>query len=89
MTLGKIIGNIYSTINHEFYNSRKMLIVEKIRPDGSSTGKYVIAVDLVDAGWGETVLILDEGNSARQMLSVTNGPIRTVVVGVIDQINVA
>ena len=53
--------------------------------DGSANG-YLIALDVVNAGVGERVLICDEGTSARQILGVTTGPIRSVVVGIIDQI---
>jgi hypothetical protein len=46
----------------------------------------MIAVDTVGAGAGETVLILDEGNSARQVLGAQGAPIRTVVVGIVDAV---
>jgi ethanolamine utilization protein EutN len=57
-------------------------------PDGSFDGeKYVVAVDLVGAGVGETVLVEDEGNSARQLLdAVPNGPVRSVIVGIVDEV---
>ena len=59
-------------------------------PDGSFDGeKYVIAVDLVGAGVGETVLVEDEGNSARQLMgNLKNAPVRSVVVGIVDQVAV-
>jgi ethanolamine utilization protein EutN len=47
---------------------------------------YTIAVDVVDAGVGDTVLILDEGSSARQILGLETGAIRAVVVGIVDQL---
>ena len=55
-------------------------------PTGEPTGEYTIAVDTVDAGAGEEVLIIDEGNSARQVVGLDPAPIRAVVVGIIDQI---
>ncbi len=59
-------------------------------PDGAFDGeKYVIAVDLVGAGVGETVLVEDEGNSARQLMgNLKNAPIRSVIVGIVDQVSV-
>ena len=54
--------------------------------DGNATGKDLIAVDTVGAGAGETVLVLDEGNGARQVLEAPDAPVRAVVVGVIDEI---
>ena len=86
MILARVMGSMYSTINHEFYDNRRMLVVDKITPDGKSTGDYLIAVDTVDAGAGETVLIIDEGNSARQILNSENGPVRSVIVGVVDEV---
>ena len=50
------------------------------------TGGYLIAVDSVGAGPGETVIVLDEGNGARQILGVPDMPVRSVVVGVVDEV---
>jgi len=56
--------------------------------DGNPEGDYLIAVDVVDAGVGETVLLIDEGNSARQIVGLDPAPIRAVVVGIVDEIDV-
>ena len=53
---------------------------------GKPTGKDLIAVDSVGAGAGETVLVLDEGNGARQVLKAPQAPIRAVIVGIIDEL---
>lgn len=87
MILGRITGEIHSTINHPFYDGKKMLIVEKIRPDGTTAGDYLVAVDTVGAGPGETVLVLDEGNGARQILASATGPVRSVIVGIVDAVS--
>jgi ethanolamine utilization protein EutN len=50
---------------------------------------YLIAVDMVDAGVGDTVLLIDEGNSSRQIFDVTWGPIRATIVGIVDDYEVA
>ena len=86
MIIGRVTGEIHSTINHPFYNSKKLLVVEKTDPSGKPTGEYVIAVDVVDAGFGERVLVLDEGNGARQVFDSADAPVRSVVVGIIDEI---
>jgi microcompartment protein CcmK/EutM len=86
MTLGRVVGAIHSTVNHPFYEARKLLVVERIRPDGSAAGGYLIAVDTVDAGPGDPVLVLDEGNGARQVLASANGPVRSVIVGIVDRV---
>jgi microcompartment protein CcmK/EutM len=86
MILGRVSGEIHSTINHPFYDARKLLVVEKTDPEGTPAGGYVIAVDAVGAGVGERVLVLDEGNGARQVLASPNAPVRSVVVGIIDAV---
>jgi len=87
MLLGRICGTIHSTINHPFYDNKKLLLVDRLKKDGTLSGKYLIAVDTVDAGAGETVLVIDEGNSARQIINDTSAPIRSVIIGIVDQIS--
>jgi microcompartment protein CcmK/EutM len=87
MIIGKVVGELYSTINHPFYNHKKILIIDKITPKGQPLGNYLIAVDSADAGVGETVLVIDEGNSARQVVADSTAPIRSIVVGIIDEIH--
>ncbi len=88
MKLGRVQGTVVSTIEHEFYDGKKQLIVRYVLPDGSFDGDaYVVAVDMVGAGAGELVLVQDEGNSSRQMIgAVPNGPIRSLVVGIVDEV---
>jgi microcompartment protein CcmK/EutM len=87
MILGRVCGTVVSTVQHPFYDGRKQLIVRAIGPDGAFDGeKYIVAVDLVGAGVGETVLIEDEGNSARQLLGAKDGPIRSLIVGIVDEV---
>ena len=88
MILGRVTGTVVSTVQHDFYQGRKQLIVRAILPDGSYDGEaYVIAVDQVGAGVGQTVLVKDEGNSARQLLEVDkSAPVRSVIVGIVDEI---
>ncbi len=85
MKIGRVAGSVVSTISAPVFN-RRLLLVDLLDPEGGSTGAYLIAVDAVDAGAGETVLVLDEGNSARQVLEAPNAPVRAVVVGVVDEL---
>jgi ethanolamine utilization protein EutN len=90
MILGRVCGTVVSTVQHPFYDGRKQLIVRAVGPDGAFDGeKYLVAVDLVGAGVGETVLVEDEGNSARQLLGAKDGPVRSVIVGIVDELAVA
>jgi microcompartment protein CcmK/EutM len=84
--LGRVIGEVYGTIKHAFYEGKRLLVVEKLAHNGSSTGDYLIAADSVGSGAGEMVLVLDEGNGARQVLQSADGPVRSVIVGIIDDI---
>jgi len=86
MIIGTVTGTIHSTIAHEFYRAKKLLIVE--REDGRlrRTGGYLVAIDSVGAGVGERVLVLDEGNGARQVTGSADAPVRSVVVGIVDDV---
>jgi microcompartment protein CcmK/EutM len=84
MILGRVVGAITSTINHPFYDGKKLMIVEKISPDGGASSDYVIAVDTVGAGPGERVLVVDEGNGARQIFVSKDAPVRSVIAGIVD-----
>jgi ethanolamine utilization protein EutN len=87
MILGRVCGSVNSTINHNFYNNRRLLLVDRLDRYGKETGLYLLAVDTIYAGAGETVLVIDEGNSARQVTDDQRAPVRSVVVGVVDDIN--
>jgi ethanolamine utilization protein EutN len=86
MILGRVIGEIHGTIKHPFYESKKLLIIEKTSLSGGPTGDYLIAADAVGAGADERVLVLDEGNGARQIFNSKDAPVRSVVIGIIDDI---
>jgi microcompartment protein CcmK/EutM len=87
MILAKVTGNVVSTIRAVGYGSRKILIVQPINPDGKSNGKSFLAVDTVQAGTGDTVLILEEGGSARLILDEPGTfTIKSVIAGIVDEI---
>ena len=86
MILGRITGSVVSTIHHPIVDGRKLLLAERLDASGRPTGGYVIAIDAIGAGFGETVLILDEGNGARQILDDADAPVRSMVVGIVDAV---
>ncbi len=86
MIIGTVTGSIHSTIAHEFYRAKKLLIVEREDAGGGRTGSYLIAIDTVGAGVGERVLVLDEGNGARQVAGSADAPVRSVIVGIVDEV---
>ena len=87
MILGRVIGDITSTINHPFYDAKKLLLVERTDPSGGSVSGYLVAIDTVGAGPGQRVLVLDEGTGARQIVISKDAPIRSVIVGIIDAVD--
>ncbi len=89
MYIGKVIGTVVSTIKIDHLQAHKLLVVDMLTPEGDETGVYDIAVDTVQAGVGDTVLVLDEGNGARQILEMDPGAIRTVVVGILDEVTIS
>ena len=86
MKLAKVVGTVVSTIKSPIFDDRALLLVDLLEPDGRPAGGYLIALDTVGAGAGETVLVLDEGNGARQVLEAPQAPIRAVIVGIIDEL---
>jgi ethanolamine utilization protein EutN len=88
MKVARVVGNVVSTISTPALDGRTLLLCELVDLQCRETETYTIAVDTVGAGAGETVLILDEGNSARQVLADANAPVRAVVVGIVDDLTV-
>lgn len=89
MKVGRVAGTVVSTINHPIFDGRKLLLCDLLTMEGEPSGDYTIAADTIDAGVGDTVLILDEGSSARQIVGETVAPIRALVVGIVDEIDLA
>lgn len=86
MKLGRVAGTVVSTISHPIYDGRRLLMCDLLSAEGADTGDYLICVDAVGAGAGEVVLILDEGNGARQVVGAPDAPIRAVIVGIVDEL---
>ena len=87
MKIGRVSATVVSTVNVPVYDHRRLLLCDLEDERQRPTGDYLIAIDTVDAGAGERVLILDEGNSARQVIDWVDAPVRAVIVGVIDEIS--
>ena len=88
MTLGKVIGSLVSTMKHECYQDKKILLVRPINPDGKTKSGTIVAVDTVDAGSGDIVLVASEGQTATEVLGFsTKKPLRSIIIGVVDRID--
>ena len=86
MKIGRVVGTVVSTISAPVFEGRRLLLCDLLDVSGRPDGSYLICVDTVGSGAGEAVLIVDEGNSARQVIGVSTAPIRSVIVGVVDQL---
>ena len=87
MLLAKIVGTVVATRKDARLVSNKLLIVRPVDPKGKAEGNHLVAIDTVDAGVGETVLIVS-GSSARMASGMKDCPIDAAVVGIIDTIDV-
>ena len=88
MFLARVVGEVVATVKHAALSRQRLLLVRPVNPAGDATGRTAIALDSVDAGTGDLVLVVDEGNGAAQVLRRSRGPVRTVIVGVVDDVEV-
>jgi microcompartment protein CcmK/EutM len=87
MRIGRVIGEVVSTVKHPALVRWKLLLVGVLTPEGEPTGEETIALDAADAGIGDRVLLHDEGAGASQIMENPRGPVRTMIVGVIDRVD--
>ena len=87
MLIAKVIGEVVATEKHASHRGRKALLVQPLNLDGSDRGDAVVALDSVDAGVGDRVLLITEGYSAMTAVGRPNSPIDMAVIGVIDSVS--
>ena len=85
MLIASVVGTVVATRKDERLVSNKLLLVRPMSPQGKPEGGYLVAVDTVDAGYGETVLLVS-GSSARMASGLKDCPVDTAIVGIIDHI---
>jgi len=89
LTLAKVKGNIVSTQKNSQLKGYKLLIVHPVDLNNNYIGeKDVIALDFVDAGIGDTVLLVQEGKAVQQILGHRKAPVHSVIVAIVDSIDV-
>ncbi|HLW79447.1 MAG TPA: EutN/CcmL family microcompartment protein [Terriglobia bacterium] len=89
MLIGRVIGDVVATQKAPSHVGRKILVVQPLDLDGSARGDVLLALDAVDAGVGDRVLVVTEGWSAMTAVGRPQSPIDTAVVGVIDTVTLA
>jgi len=88
MLLAKVLGNIVATQKNHRYENARVMLCETINPEGDATGNTLLALDSVDAGAGDTVLIVQEGWGASTAATGKAGAaIDSAIVGVVDRID--
>ena len=88
MLIARIIGDVPATHKHPSHEGQKLLLVQPVELDGQTPrGDAVIAVDAVDAGLGDLVLLVTEGYSAMTSVNRPESPIDMPVLGVIDSLD--
>jgi ethanolamine utilization protein EutN len=86
MLIARVIGELVATQKHASHQGRKALLVQPLNLDGTDRGGAVVALDAVDAGVGDKVLLVTEGFSAMTSVGRPQSPIDMAVIGFIDQI---
>lgn len=92
MRLARVVGSLVASVKHPAFDGHKIMLCQPIKHDESDDGDVlIVAVDRAQSGVGDTVLINQEGNGSRQMIGTVHGklPIRSVIVGVVDRIDVS
>jgi microcompartment protein CcmK/EutM len=87
MILARVVGTVVATRKDEKLVSSKLLLVRSTDPQGKADGGYLVAVDTVDAGVGEFVLVVS-GSSARMASGMKDCPVDAAIIGVIDEVTV-
>ena len=88
MILARVIGDLVATQKHASHEGRKILLVQPLNLDGSDRGDTVLALDSVEAGVGDRVLVVQEGWSAMTSVGRPQSPIDMAVIGIVDQVDI-
>lgn len=84
----RVVGPLWASVKHPAYAGRTLFVVQPIDEKGADTGASFVAIDHVQAGVGDKVIVLTEGNGVRQILKMGDiVPIRSVIVGIVDQVD--
>ncbi len=88
MILAQVVGRLVSTVKHESFKNRKILLVKPMNPDGKLKSGIQVAVDTVGAGVGDVVLVSAEGRSAMEILGFKKRiPLRSIITAIVDRID--
>jgi microcompartment protein CcmK/EutM len=87
MILAKVLENVVSTEKNVSLHGKKIFVIQPIDENGEKMGSPLLALDHVQAGTGDTVIVCREGNGCRQLLADDGAPVNAVIAGIVDQIS--
>ncbi len=88
MKICRVLGNITATVKHPAFAGQRLMIVQPLDEKGSDAGDSFVAIDRVQSGPGDKVIVLTEGNGVRQILKMGDVvPIRSAIVGIVDAVD--
>jgi microcompartment protein CcmK/EutM len=86
----RVVGPMWAAVKHPAYAGRPLFVVQPVDEHGKDTGNSFVAIDNAQAGVGDTVIVLTEGNGVRQILKQGDiVPIRSMIVGIVDHVETA
>ena len=88
MIICKVLGDIVSTVKNPHFEGKKILIVQPLDLQGQPQGEAFIALDTVQAGVNDRVLVMREGGSARIVFNDNEIPVQAVITAVIDDVDI-
>lgn len=88
MLIGRVIGEVVATQKHSSHEAMKILVVAPLTLEGKERGQPFVALDTVDAGIGDRVLLATDGWAAMTAVGRLNSPIDAAILGVIDEIEI-
>jgi ethanolamine utilization protein EutN len=84
----RVVAPMWAAVKHPAYAGRTLFVVQPLDENGKDAGASYVAIDSVQAGIGDKVLVLTEGNGVRQILAMGDiVPIRSIIVGIVDQVS--
>jgi microcompartment protein CcmK/EutM len=88
VVIARVTGTVVTTISHPHYKGRRLLVVQPLSLPGQPADGDFLALDNTQAGIGDTVLVNREGSGARQVLENPDAAVISVIVGIIDSLDV-
>lgn len=89
MKLARVVKQVVATQKHRAYRGLKTFLVKPLTLEGKDEGAVFVAIDRVQAGIGDLVLLMQEGSSARLMLGDPEAPVRSAIVGIVDHVELS